>query len=110
MDEKFEIYNNEFHNKNIIINNSFENLNISNIYDKDSFIKSNNILDDTNSNIIFDDIHMNNNIKRKKIKKEDLDNIPIPIFACIYCSNEKVSFNHNINEILENKYILMISA
>ena len=110
MDEKFEIYNNEFHNKNIIINNSFENLNISNIDDKDSFIKSNNILDDTNSNIIFDDIHKNNNIKRKKIKKEDLDNIPIPIFACIYCSNEKVSFNHNINEILENKYILMISA
>ena len=45
----------------------------------------------------------------KKIKKEDLDNIPLPIFECIYCSNEHVSFNHLSNEIISNKYLLQTS-
>ena len=49
--------------------------------------------------------------KNKKIKltKEDLNNIPLPIFSCIYCSNEKLSFNHFLNEILSNKYLLLTS-
>ena len=60
-------------------------------------------------------INENNNIKSaktmpiKKIKKEDLDNIPLPIFECIYCSNEHVSFNHLSNEIISNKYLLQTS-
>ena len=51
------------------------------------------------------------NIKniKKKITKEDLNNIPLPIFSCIYCSNEKISFNHLITEIIYNKYFLQTS-
>ena len=45
----------------------------------------------------------------KKIKKEDLDNIPLPIFSCIYCSNEYVSFNHLSQEIISKKYLLQAS-
>ena len=45
----------------------------------------------------------------KKIKKEDLDNIPLPIFSCIYCSNEIISFNHLSNEIISKKYLLQTS-
>ena len=58
----------------------------------------------------------NNNIRSvktmpiKKLKKEDLDNIPLPIFSCIYCSNEQVSFNHLSNEIISNKYLLQTST
>ena len=48
------------------------------------------------------------NIK-KKITKEDLNNIPLPIFSCIYCSNEKISFNHLITEIIYGKYFLQTS-
>jgi len=57
----------------------------------------------------------NNNIRSvktmpiKKLKKEDLDNIPLPIFSCIYCSNDQVSFNHLSNEIISNKYLLQTS-
>ena len=51
------------------------------------------------------------NIKniKKKITKDDLNNIPLPIFSCIYCSNEKISFNHLITEIIYNKYFLQTS-
>ena len=45
----------------------------------------------------------------KKIKKEDLDKIPLPIFSCIYCSNEIISFNHLSNDIISNKYLLQTS-
>ena len=44
-----------------------------------------------------------NNIK-KKLTKEDLNDIPIPIFACIYCSNDYISFKHLSNEKLSSKY------
>ena len=50
----------------------------------------------------------NNNFK-KKITKEDLNNIPLPIFDCIYCTNEKVVFNNFINRILADKYLLLTS-
>ena len=48
------------------------------------------------------------NIK-KKLTKEVLNNIPLPIFSCIYCSNEKVAFNHLINEKIYDKYFLQTS-
>ena len=47
--------------------------------------------------------------KKVKIRKEDLNNIPIPLFSCIFCSNEYISFNHYINEILSNKYKILTS-
>ena len=49
------------------------------------------------------------NIK-KRLTKEDLNNIPLPIFSCIYCSNEKVGFEHLIKENICNKYFLQTSV
>ena len=66
----------------------------------------------------FDSINNNEHIRRKKgnivnikkkLTKEDLNNIPLPIFFCIYCSNDKIAFNHLINENLSNKYYLQTS-
>ena len=48
-------------------------------------------------------------VKKKKLTKEDLNNIPLPIFSCIYCSNEKVAFNHLIKENIYNKFFLQTS-
>jgi hypothetical protein len=50
--------------------------------------------------------------KRNKIKltKEDLNNIILPLFPWVYCSNENISFNHFLNEILFNKYNLLTSV
>ena len=54
----------------------------------------------------------NNNDKnnyKKRITKEELNNTPLPIFDCIYCTNEKIVFNNFINNILSNKYLLLTS-
>ena len=48
--------------------------------------------------------------KKKKIEKDDLNNIPLPIFDCIYCTNEKIVFNNFINNILSEKYLLLSSV
>ena len=50
-------------------------------------------------------------IKResKKITKEDLNNIPLPVFSCIYCSNDFIAFKHLIQENIENKYLFQAS-
>ena len=50
-----------------------------------------------------DDIKIN--IVKPKITKNDLNTIPLPIFDCIYCANEKVAFNHLINEEFYLKYL-----
>jgi len=44
-----------------------------------------------------------------KLKKEDLDNIPLPVFSCIYCANERISFSHLSTEIISNKYLFLTS-
>ena len=64
------------------------------------FIKNSNQIDNKK-------INLKRNIKRLTI--EDLNNIPLPIFSCIYCSNEKIAFNHLINSNLSNKYFLQTS-
>ena len=64
------------------------------------FIKNNNQIDNKK-------INLKRNIKKLTI--EDLNNIPLPIFSCIYCSNEKIAFNHLINSNLSNKYFLQTS-
>ena len=38
-------------------------------------------------------------------KKRDLNKIPLPIFDCIYCANEKVAFNQLIKEEFSLKYL-----
>ena len=70
-------------------------------------------------NIQIDLNNQNNNIinindenkKSKKIRtKDDLNNTPLPIFECLYCTNEKIVFKHFSNEILSNKYLLQTSV
>jgi hypothetical protein len=41
----------------------------------------------------------------KKLTKEDLKTIPIPIFECLFCADEYLSFRHYINEIMTMKYL-----
>ena len=58
------------------------------------------------------DLNTNNNenMKTKKIiTKEDLNNTPIPLFECLYCVNPKIVFQHFINVILSDKYLLQTS-
>lgn len=43
--------------------------------------------------------------KKKKRNKEDLDKTPLPIFECIYCSNEELVFKHMSREIISNNYL-----
>ena len=45
------------------------------------------------------------NLVKPKITKNDLNTIPLPIFDCIYCANEKIVFNHLINEKFSLKYL-----
>ena len=64
-----------------------------------SFIKDNNISYTKNK------INTNKN----RITKEELNNIPLPIFSCVYCCDDKISFRHLSNEILSNKYLFQTS-
>ena len=99
-DEKMK-QNSEKDNNNI-------DLNISLDY---SFIKPNDNMINIKRNINekINSIRLVKTMQIKKLKKEDLDNIPLPIFSCIYCSNEQVSFNHLSNEIISNKYLFQTS-
>jgi len=59
-----------------------------------------------------DDIIINTEIIKKKNKKRNKDELnltPLPIFSCIYCSNEKVAFSHLSLEILSEKYLFQTS-
>ena len=101
-DEKVKRDSENDNNNNIDLNLSLEC----------SFIKPNdnmiNIKQNINGNA--NNIRSVKTMPLKKIKKEDLDNIPLPIFECIYCSNEHVSFSHLSNEIISNKYLLQTSS
>ena len=58
-------------------------------------------------------IDLNNNSDKKQIKKkltkEDLNNIPLPVFDCIYCTNDKIVFRTFVNKILSDKYLFLAS-
>ena len=121
--------NDEENNKMQDLDKNFELSIVSKIEKKDEQIKynkANTILDNIDNNNPLDPSVkqkrkvVNNSFKfynlsevksenNKKLKKEDLDNIPLPIFSCIYCSNEKVSFTHFSNEIISNKYLFQTS-
>lgn len=85
---------NENINESLMHKNSLENIQLD--------------LDSQNRNNI-----KNNNEEIKKEKKvrtkDDLNNTPLPLFECLYCTNEKVVFGHFINEILSDKYLLQTS-
>ena len=46
----------------------------------------------------------------KKLTIEDLNNIPLPVFSCIYCSNDFIAFKHLIQENITNKYLFQASV
>jgi len=56
------------------------------------------------------DKNKKNHELKKKITKEDLNNIPLPVFSCIYCSNDELSFRHLSLERISNKYLLQSSV
>ena len=47
----------------------------------------------------------NQAIPKKKLTKDDLKTIPIPIFECLFCADEFIAFSHLINENLSSKYL-----
>ena len=91
------------------------NLKISEIESKENdtkkfeSISSINNLDNVNNNIQTKNNEINDRKNKKRLTKEDLNSIPLPIFSCIYCSNEKIAFNHLINEYISNKYLFQTS-
>lgn len=108
--QKRENYSNKLNimNKEDELNFS-KGLDLSKIEFKEEQIKQNNKNEDDNLNDLSDYSFIKENNKKNKITKENLNNIPIPIFSCIYCCNEKISFNHLSNEIISNKYLLQTS-
>ena len=43
--------------------------------------------------------------KKKRIRKIKLVQLPLPIFECAYCANEKIVFNYCIQKRLCEKYV-----
>ncbi len=54
-------------------------------------------------------VNLINKKESKKITKEELNNIPLPLFSCIYCSNEIIASKHLLQEIITNKYLFQTS-
>ena len=96
--------------------NSIRNSQRSNYKETENDDMHNNVVNEFQKrgslgSVIFEDFNQIFRIKKKKLKlsKEDLNNIPLPIFSCIYCSNELISFKHFLNDILSKKYMLLTS-
>lgn len=47
--------------------------------------------------------------RKRKLTKEDLETIPLPLFECMYCSNELITFEHLSKQVLSKKYLLLTS-
>ena len=96
--------------------NNIENiLSLTNsILSKSDLIKDCSLLEDSSIQFdlslsaIFPTKKKNKKKKKKKyINKKrfrDLNDTPLPIFSCIYCANEKISFNYLIHKKLFSKY------
>ena len=63
------------------------------------------IEEEMNKVTLNDSNEIKNKQSKNKLTKNDLNTIPLPIFDCIYCANEKISFNHLINEEFSLKYL-----
>ena len=117
-------------NSNMKIKNIFENsISISEIENKEkeqvneyfSIVNDEGGIEKNIDNLNNSSINLDNNIThqlnkkinksniKKKLTKEDLNDIPLPIFACIYCSNDYISFKHLSNERLSSKYYNLTS-
>ena len=113
----------EIQDKNLNMMNNIQNMSIDKSLSEDieNFSKLNSeqniqkdkidLQENEKINIHIEKQNINNNKDNyKRVRtKDDLDNTPLPIFACLYCTNEKIVFNHFINEILSDKYLLLTS-
>ena len=95
--------------------NPDDTLNFSKIDQNENQIINNAIPQNQNQDIINTSLHSfiinidKNKKTSKKLTKEELDNIPLPIFSCIYCSNDYVAFKHLSDELLSEKYLFQAS-
>jgi hypothetical protein len=80
-----------------------EDLNLSFI-EKNTDVKQNTEQNQNEQNV---EIIINESpeTRKKRRTKEDLDKTPLPIFDCIYCSSEKIVFDHMSREIVSDKYL-----
>ena len=117
--ESDDIFNNIEFNKNEIKTeeNFFNEINIKNNdedisldFDKsedsltsDKLDLSDKSMEEQMSKVTLND--KNNSKLIKKITKEDLRTIPLPLFECVFCADEEISFRHFTNEILSKKYL-----
>ena len=87
---------------------SFENFSKINIQNDNINLEESEIQSEilTNENNEFNE---DKKKSKKKRTKDDLNNTPLPVFECLYCTNEKIVFQHFINEILSDKYLLQTS-
>ncbi len=82
--------------------------NFGNNYDNESIISS--IDYSVEHSKEEEEIQINTEIKKnKKRNKDELNLTPLPIFSCIYCSNDNVAFSHLSREILSDKYLFITS-
>jgi hypothetical protein len=91
------------------INEDFKNLKDDSICDISAIEENKDEernIDDNQINIDIkeDTIDCENKCKKRR-NKEDLDKTPLPIFDCIYCSNEGVVFNHMVSEQISERYL-----
>jgi hypothetical protein len=113
--EKYED-DNKFLKRTKNINNNNNNMNIDEDFSEDldnsneSEMTSRKFSDSIHIDFLNDKTNNNNDKKFKKTKtKEDLNNTPLPLFDCIYCTNEKIVFNNFINNSLSDKYLFLTS-
>jgi len=62
-------------------------------------------INDNDNDIVNEDKNKNKKTFKHRLSKKDLNTIPLPIFDCPYCANEKIVFNHLINEKISCNYL-----
>ena len=100
---KIDILDEQIEHKN---KNDEDNIKEENDLSDYSFIKDTNIIKNKKNSGVK---KINSKKPKNKITKEELNNIPLPIFSCIYCCDEHISFKHLSNEIISNKYLYQTS-
>jgi len=126
MEENRKMQQNEnSQNKKYINSNIYKDINIKDDFSEDldnikedEFNQRKISLCSLQSEEYYKDLNNANNKKTllidkketKKITKEDLNNIPLPVFSCIYCSNDIIAFKHLMQEIITNKYLFQTSV
>jgi len=95
----------EKENKQTLFKGNTSSNSISSSINKNNINNRKSAKETFSKNSVLEKQENKNSVAKIKKKKIDLNKTPLPIFACIYCSNEKVVFTHMCNEILSDKYL-----